>query len=90
MSNYTRQVFGFPSNACGWWGMGSVGGNPSQAWVNGTFSLIFDFEQMGCARFGLPRIPLLDLGPDPLQTLPSVSLRTRPRQRGEPFPQPPQ
>lgn len=28
---------------------------------NGTFSLILDFEQLGCARFGLPRLlPLLE------------------------------
>ena len=47
MSNYTRQVFGFPSNACGWWGMGTVGGNPSQAWVNGTFSLKVLGHEMG-------------------------------------------
>jgi alpha-galactosidase-like protein len=35
LSNYSRHVFAFPINACGWWGMGSVGGNPSQAWING-------------------------------------------------------
>jgi hypothetical protein len=48
LSNYTRQVYGFPINACGWWGMGSVGGNPSQAWVNGTpFSLKVLGHEMG-------------------------------------------
>jgi len=39
LSNYKRLIYGFPQNACGWWGMGSVGGSPSQAWINGTFSL---------------------------------------------------
>ena len=33
LSNYSRHVYVFPSNACGWWGLGSVGGNPSQAWI---------------------------------------------------------
>jgi len=33
LSNYNRHVYVFPSNSCGWWGLGSVGGNPSQAWV---------------------------------------------------------
>ena len=48
LSNYTRQVYGFPINACGWWGMGSVGGNPSQAWINGTpFSLKVLGHEMG-------------------------------------------
>ncbi len=48
LSNYTRHVFGFPINACGWWGMGSVGGNPSQAWINGEpFSLKVLGHEMG-------------------------------------------
>jgi hypothetical protein len=34
VSNYTRQVYVFPANACTWWGLGSVGGNPSQAWIH--------------------------------------------------------
>jgi hypothetical protein len=34
LSNYNRYVYAFPGNACTWWGLGSVGGNPSQAWVN--------------------------------------------------------
>jgi hypothetical protein len=48
LSNYTRQVYGFPINACSWWGMGSIGGNPSQAWINGTpFSLKVLGHEMG-------------------------------------------
>ncbi len=31
LSLYTRYVYAFPNNACTWWGLGSVGGNPSQA-----------------------------------------------------------
>lgn len=48
LSNYSRHVFAFPINACGWWGMGSVGGNPSQAWINGEpFSLKVLGHEMG-------------------------------------------
>jgi hypothetical protein len=34
LSSYARLVYVFPSNACGWWGLGTVGGNPSQAWIH--------------------------------------------------------
>lgn len=33
---YRRLVYAFPKNACGWAGLGSVGGNNSSAWINGT------------------------------------------------------
>jgi hypothetical protein len=39
VSSYPRRVYAFPKNACTWWGLGTVGGNPSRAWINGTFSL---------------------------------------------------
>lgn len=34
LSGYARLVYVFPSNACSWWGMGTVGGSPSQAWIH--------------------------------------------------------
>jgi len=47
LSSYTRYVYGFPTNACSWWGLGSVGGNPSNAWVNGSFTLKVVGHEMG-------------------------------------------
>ena len=38
LSAYTRYVYAFPENACDWWGLGTVGGNPSQAWINGSLA----------------------------------------------------
>lgn len=36
LSNYTRYVYVFPSdNACGFAGSATVGGDPSQGWING-------------------------------------------------------
>lgn len=39
VSTYSRRVYVFPKNACGWLGVGTVGGSPSQAWSNGSLSL---------------------------------------------------
>ena len=38
LNNYTRRVYAFPRNACAWWGLGTVGGNPSRAWIKGTYA----------------------------------------------------
>src|SRR6202040_3472202 len=47
LSNYPRHVIAFPDNACGWWGLGTVGGNPSTAWINGSFELMVVGHEMG-------------------------------------------
>src|SRR5262245_17067265 len=44
LANYPRRIYGFPQTAaCGWWGLGSVGGGssslPSRAWINGSYTL---------------------------------------------------
>ncbi len=47
-SSYKRLVYAFPSvSACGWWGLGSVGGNPSQSWINGSFQNGVVAHEMG-------------------------------------------
>ncbi len=47
LSNYTRHVYAFPQNACSWWGLGTVGGVPSQAWINGPLQLMVAGHELG-------------------------------------------
>jgi hypothetical protein len=63
LSNYNRYVYVFPSNTCTWWGLGSVGGNPSQAWIHTKwgFSLPVVGHEMG-HNFGLYHSHSLDCG----------------------------
>lgn len=35
LSNYSRRVYVIPGGSCGFAGLGTVGGNPSRAWVTG-------------------------------------------------------
>lgn len=52
LSLYARRVYAFPDNACTWWGLGTVGGNPSKAWINGSLQLRVVGHEMGHG-FGL-------------------------------------
>lgn len=63
LSNYNRYVYVFPPNTCAWWGMGSVGGNPSQAWIHTKwgFTLPVIGHEMG-HNFGLYHSHSLDCG----------------------------
>ncbi|MBI3330163.1 MAG: peptidase M11 [Nitrospinae bacterium] len=67
LSAYTRYVYAFPNNACTWWGLGTVGGNPSQAWVNGSFQLKVVGHEMG-HNFGLYHSRALECGTTVLAT----------------------
>ena len=63
LSNYKRYIFAFPSNGCGWWGLGTVGGNPSKAWIfsNRGFVLSVVAHEMG-HNLGLYHSHSLDCG----------------------------
>ncbi len=48
LTRYTRRIYAFPSlSACGWWGLGTVGGNPSRSWINGSYALQVVGHEMG-------------------------------------------
>jgi hypothetical protein len=68
LSAYTRYVYAFPGNACTWWGLGTIGGNPSQAWINGTpFSVKVIGHEMG-HNLGLYHSRALECGTTTLGT----------------------
>jgi hypothetical protein len=50
-----------PANACSWLGLGTVGGNPSKAWIRGSFSLGVVAHEMG-HNLGLYHSHSLDCG----------------------------
>ncbi|MBI3302907.1 MAG: peptidase M11 [Deltaproteobacteria bacterium] len=39
LSAYSHFIYAFPQNACGFWGSGTVGGNPTYAWINGDLTV---------------------------------------------------
>src|SRR6185295_7834782 len=49
---YNRHVIVVPPAAFPWWGLGTVGGNPSTAWVNGQLLIQVVAHEMG-HNFGL-------------------------------------
>lgn len=47
LAAYNRYVYAFPPNACPWSGFGTIGGNPSQAWIRGNFSMRIVGHELG-------------------------------------------
>ena len=61
LAAYEHLVYAFPQNACTWQGRGSVGGNPSQAWINEWFELGIVGHELG-HNFGLYHSRSMDCG----------------------------
>lgn len=67
LSGYKRYVYIFPQNACQWWGLGTIGGSPSHAWVNGDVQLRVVAHEMG-HNFGLYHSHALECGNETIGT----------------------
>ena len=65
LSAYDHLVYAFPQNACQWWGLSSVGGTPSQSWINGAFELAVLGHELGHG-LGLYHAHALDCGATPI------------------------
>ncbi len=61
MAQYNRFVYAFPRNSCPWSGIGTVGGNPSTAWINGAFYSIVVAHELG-HNFGMYHSHALSCG----------------------------
>jgi hypothetical protein len=67
-TNYARFVYLFPRNSgCGWSGLGTVGGTPSESWINGKFKLGTIGHEFG-HNFGLQHSHALECGNTTLGT----------------------
>lgn len=68
LSSYAHLVYAFPqNNNCGWAGLSSVGGSPSQAWINGSLGVHVVAHELGHG-FGLWHSHSLNCGTTTLGT----------------------
>jgi hypothetical protein len=67
LSDYRRFVYIFPASTCSWWGLGTVGGNPSHAWIHTRYGLSLNVvgHEMG-HNLGLYHAHSLDCGTNTL------------------------
>jgi hypothetical protein len=68
LANYERLVYAFPAtSSCGWGGLGTVGGKPSRAWLNGSFNKSAYSHELG-HNLGLFHSHDLDCGSSTLSS----------------------
>lgn len=66
LSSYTNFVYMFPKSACFTWaGLADVGGNPSNAWINGSFTLSTVGHELG-HNFGLLHAKAINCDESPI------------------------
>ena len=58
---YQNFVYAFSGSVCPWWGIGTVGGSPGQAWINGPLRSIVLAHELG-HTFGLYHSHALECG----------------------------
>lgn len=71
LASYNHYVYAFPQNACGGSGAGTIGGNPSEVWINGSLDLKVLSHEIG-HNLGLYHSRALDCGTAVLGTSCSV------------------
>jgi hypothetical protein len=61
LAAYDHLVYAFPKSACSWWGMGTIGGAPSSAWINGPLAFEVLTHELGHG-LGLSHAHALECG----------------------------
>jgi hypothetical protein len=61
LTNYQHIIYSFPKNGCGGLGIGTVGGNPSQAWIIGSLDMSKVSHELG-HNLGLYHAKALECG----------------------------